>query len=62
MKFIPIHPISNDILLSSIIGGVTTVITIYELNETKHTIRTVDQKAFVNIMQTMEVMGRFRRD
>ncbi|MEH7481412.1 YitT family protein [Neobacillus drentensis] len=40
----------------------TTVITKYELNETKHTIRTVDQKAFVNIMQTMEVMGRFRRD
>ncbi|WP_374193750.1 DUF2179 domain-containing protein [Bacillus sp. ISL-75] len=38
------------------------MITIYELNETKHTIRTVDQKAFVNIMQTMEVMGRFRRD
>ncbi len=40
----------------------TTVITKYELNETKHTIRTVDQKAFVNIMQTMEVMGHFRRD
>ncbi|MDR7238235.1 YitT family protein [Neobacillus drentensis] len=40
----------------------TTVITKYELNETKHAIRTVDPKAFVNIMQTMEVMGRFRRD
>ncbi|MBT2736851.1 DUF2179 domain-containing protein [Bacillus sp. ISL-7] len=38
----------------------TTVI--IKLNETNHTIRTVDQKAFVNIMQTMEVMGRFRRD
>jgi len=40
----------------------TTVITKFELNETKHTIRQVDAKAFVNIMQTMEVMGRFRRD
>lgn len=40
----------------------TTVITKFELNETKHTIRKVDQKAFVNIMQTMEVMGHFRRD
>lgn len=40
----------------------TTVITKYELSETKHTIRKVDQKAFVNIMQTMEVMGHFRRD
>jgi uncharacterized membrane-anchored protein YitT (DUF2179 family) len=40
----------------------TTVITKYELNETKHTIRTVDPRAFVNIMQTMEVIGRFRKD
>ncbi|WHY87321.1 YitT family protein [Neobacillus novalis] len=40
----------------------TTVITKFELNETKHTIRTIDSKAFVNIMQTMEVMGRFRKD
>ncbi|MFK9091022.1 YitT family protein [Bacillus salipaludis] len=40
----------------------TTVITKFELSETKHTIRTVDPKAFVNITQTMEVMGRFRKD
>lgn len=40
----------------------TTVITKFELNETKHTIRTVDPKAFVNITQTLEVMGRFRKD
>jgi len=40
----------------------TTVITRFELNETKHTIKEVDPKAFVNITQTMEVMGRFRRE
>jgi uncharacterized membrane-anchored protein YitT (DUF2179 family) len=40
----------------------TTVITKFELNETKHTIRTIDPNAFVNITQTLEVMGRFRRD
>jgi uncharacterized membrane-anchored protein YitT (DUF2179 family) len=40
----------------------TTVITKFELNETKHTIRTIDPQAFVNIMQTLEVMGRFRKN
>ncbi len=40
----------------------TTVITKFELNETKHTIRKIDPKAFVNITQTLEVMGRFRKD
>lgn len=40
----------------------TTVITKFELNETKHTIRTIDPNAFVNITQTLEVMGRFRRN
>ncbi|MGJ7911850.1 YitT family protein [Neobacillus sp. LXY-1] len=40
----------------------TTVITKFELNETKHTIKKMDPKAFVNITQTLEVMGRFRRD
>ncbi|WP_335478022.1 YitT family protein [Bacillus sp. JJ1764] len=40
----------------------TTVITKFELNETKHTIKNMDPKAFVNITQTLEVMGRFRRD
>ena len=40
----------------------TTVITKFELNETKHTIKTVDPKAFVNITQTLEVMGRFRKN
>lgn len=40
----------------------TTVITKFELNETKHTIRTIDPKAFVNITQTLEVIGRFRRN
>jgi uncharacterized membrane-anchored protein YitT (DUF2179 family) len=40
----------------------TTVITKFELNETKHTIKLMDPKAFVNITQTLEVMGRFRKD
>ncbi|WP_235714635.1 YitT family protein [Neobacillus dielmonensis] len=40
----------------------TTVITRFELNETKHTIKEVDPKAFVNITQTMEVIGRFRKE
>ncbi|CRK82001.1 yitt family protein [Neobacillus massiliamazoniensis] len=40
----------------------TTVITKFELNETKHTIKTIDPQAFVNIMQTLEVMGRFRKN
>ncbi|WP_312473309.1 YitT family protein [Neobacillus sp.] len=39
----------------------TTVITKFELSETKHTIRGIDPNAFVNITQTLEVMGRFRR-
>ncbi|WP_142288176.1 YitT family protein [Bacillus sp. EAC] len=38
-----------------------TVITRFELNETKHTIKTIDPNAFVNISQTLEVMGRFRK-
>lgn len=40
----------------------TTVITKFELNETKHTIKAIDPNAFVNITQTLEVMGRFRKD
>jgi uncharacterized membrane-anchored protein YitT (DUF2179 family) len=40
----------------------TTVITRFELNETKHTIKTTDPNAFVNISQTLEVMGRFRKN
>lgn len=40
----------------------TTVITKFELNETKHTIKVTDPNAFVNITQTLEVMGRFRRN
>ena len=39
----------------------TTVITRFELNETKHTIKMTDPNAFVNISQTLEVMGRFRK-
>ena len=39
----------------------TTVITKYELSETKHTIKRTDPKAFVNITQTLEVMGHFRK-
>ncbi len=39
----------------------TTVITRFELNETKHAIRKTDPHAFVNITQTLEVMGRFRK-
>ncbi|WP_413300171.1 YitT family protein [Bacillus sp. 1P10SD] len=40
----------------------TTVITRFELNETKHTIKITDPNAFVNISQTLEVMGRFRKN
>lgn len=39
----------------------TTVITKFELSDTKHTIQEIDPKAFVNITQTLDVMGRFRR-
>ncbi|MFB6465458.1 YitT family protein [Cytobacillus sp. Hz8] len=40
----------------------TTVITKYELNETKHTIKKTDPHAFVNITKTLEVVGHFRKD
>ncbi|ALC92312.1 hypothetical protein AM500_22965 [Bacillus sp. FJAT-18017] len=39
----------------------TTVITKYQLNETKHTIKLTDPQAFVNITHTHDVMGRFRK-
>lgn len=39
----------------------TTVITKYELSETKETIRKTDPEAFVHITKAIEVMGRFRR-
>ncbi|MDP4087206.1 MAG: YitT family protein, partial [Bacillota bacterium] len=40
----------------------TTVITKYELTETKETIRKQDPGAFVHITKAIEVMGRFRRE
>lgn len=40
----------------------TTVITRYELSETKEVIKSIDPHAFVNITQTLEVMGNFRKD
>lgn len=40
----------------------TTVITKYELAETKETIQKNDPAAFVHITRAIEVMGRFRRD
>lgn len=40
----------------------TTVITRFELSETKEIINKIDKYAFVNITQTLEVMGNFRRD
>jgi uncharacterized membrane-anchored protein YitT (DUF2179 family) len=40
----------------------TTVITRYELTETKEAIKKIDPRAFVNITQTLEVMGNFRKD
>lgn len=40
----------------------TTVITKYELSETKETIRKKDPSAFVHITKAIEVMGRFRRE
>nr|WP_048602072.1 YitT family protein [Rubeoparvulum massiliense] len=39
-----------------------TVISRYELVEVKKMIRSVDPKAFVNITETVEVMGAFHRD
>ncbi|OGX68468.1 MAG: hypothetical protein A2189_04775 [Paenibacillus sp. RIFOXYA1_FULL_44_5] len=38
-----------------------TVTTRYELAELRRIIREVDPKAFVNIVETVEVMGEFRR-
>jgi len=38
-----------------------TVITRFELSETKHAIKVIDPNAFVNISQTLEVMGQFRK-
>lgn len=38
------------------------VISRYELSEVKNMINEVDPEAFVNITQTVEVMGAFRRD
>jgi uncharacterized membrane-anchored protein YitT (DUF2179 family) len=40
---------------------IMTVTTRYELNEVKEIIKEVDPEAFVNISQTMEVMGQFRK-
>lgn len=40
----------------------TTVITKYELTETKETIRKQDPSAFVHITKAIEVMGKFRRE
>lgn len=40
----------------------TTVITKYELSETKETIRKEDPSAFVHITRAIEVMGSFRKD
>jgi uncharacterized membrane-anchored protein YitT (DUF2179 family) len=39
-----------------------TVTTRYELEELKRTIRSVDPHAFVNIVETVEVLGEFRRN
>ncbi|WP_046174222.1 YitT family protein [Domibacillus indicus] len=39
-----------------------TVITRYQLNEVKQMIHEVDPQAFVNITQTVEVMGLFHRE
>lgn len=40
----------------------TTVITKYELSETKETIRKYDSSAFVHITRAIEVMGKFRKE
>jgi len=39
-----------------------TVISRYELANLKQLIQSVDPEAFVNITETVEVMGLFRRD
>ena len=36
-----------------------TVVTRYELGEMKRIIRQVDNKAFMNITETVEIVGRF---
>ncbi|MCC2430606.1 DUF2179 domain-containing protein, partial [Bacillus paranthracis] len=38
-----------------------TVVTRYELGEMKRIIRQVDNKAFMNITETVEIVGRFKR-
>jgi uncharacterized membrane-anchored protein YitT (DUF2179 family) len=40
----------------------TTVITKYELAETKETIQKNDPSAFVHITRAIEVIGKFRKD
>lgn len=65
-----LHLHSRGITVSEAIGGfshqpkqvLTTIITRYELAETKQTIKSIDPKAFVNITKTIEVMGRFRKN
>ncbi|WEK55414.1 MAG: YitT family protein [Candidatus Cohnella colombiensis] len=39
-----------------------TVTTRYELAELRKIIRTIDERAFVNIVQTIDVLGEFRRN
>lgn len=61
---------SRGITMSEAEGGyshsqkkvLTTVITKYELSQTKETIKNIDPKAFVYITRAIEVMGKFRRD
>jgi uncharacterized membrane-anchored protein YitT (DUF2179 family) len=38
-----------------------TVVTRYELSDVKRLVRTIDNHAFVNITQTVEIMGHFKR-
>jgi uncharacterized membrane-anchored protein YitT (DUF2179 family) len=38
------------------------IISRYELAGVKRLIKEIDPKAFVNVMETVEVMGYFRRD
>lgn len=64
-----IHLHTRGITVSDAMGAyshqpkhvLTTIITKYELAETKQTIKKIDPKAFVNITKTIEVMGQFRK-
>ncbi len=64
-----LHHGIRGVTMVDAVGGYTnhkkkmiyTVVTRYELGEMKRIIRQVDNKAFMNITETVEIVGRFKR-